>query len=358
MAAHPKNASGSDAWAGPATGGTVSRENVSISEVAAHAGVSIATVSRVVNGVSNKASEATVARVRAAIAALGYRPTGAGRALRSGQSRLVAVLAANMANPIMPAIAAAAEVALRGAGLVMVLCDTHERPELQDEYLLEMRAHYARGLVLLGAVDSPVLRDFAHAGETLVFVNRRSPVAGAPERYVGIDNLLAGAEVARWMVAQKFPVLGLIHARLSSSATAQRVRGFQDTLKQCGVALPKGRIQTLAGAEHLQIGYEGMARLLAGKLRPNAVFCTSDLIAYGAQRRAAESGLQVGQDLVLVGFDDSPMNPWVAPWLHAVRVPYAQYGAAIVQALSGEASQNIILPHQLVIRSRQVSAAS
>ena len=327
------------------------RESVSISAVAAHAGVSIATVSRVVNGVSNKASELTVARVRAAIATLGYRPTGAGRALRSGQSRLVAVLAANMANPIMPAIAAAAEVALRRAGFVMVLCDTHERPELQDEYLLEMRAQYARGLVLLGAVDSPVLRDFAHAGEPLVFVNRRSPVAGSRERYVGIDNRLAGAEVAYWMVSQKFLALALIHARLSSSATAERVQGFQDVLKEHGIALPKSRVQTLAGAEHLKIGYQGMARLLTHKVRPHAVFCTSDLIAYGAQRRAAESGLQIGRDMVLVGFDDSPMNPWVAPWLHAVRVPYAQYGAAIVQALNGDPIQNIILPHELVIRS-------
>ena len=119
---------------------TPAREAVSISAVAAHAGVSIATVSRVVNGVSNKASAATAARVRAAILTRGYRPTGAGRALRSGQSRIVGVLAGNMANPIMPAIAAAAEVALRRAGYVIVLRDTHDRPELQDEYLLEMLA--------------------------------------------------------------------------------------------------------------------------------------------------------------------------------------------------------------------------
>ena len=162
---------------------------VSISAVAERAGVSIATVSRVVNGVAKKASAETVARVQKAVEDLGYRPTGAGRALRRGQSRLVAVLAANLANPAMAAIAAAAEVALRGAGYVMVLCDTHDQPELQDEYLLEMRAQYACGLVLLGAVDSPVLRDFVAAGEPLVFVNRRNPVPGGADRHVGIDDL-------------------------------------------------------------------------------------------------------------------------------------------------------------------------
>jgi LacI family transcriptional regulator len=327
------------------------RESVSISAVAAHAGVSIATVSRVVNGVTNKASADTVARVQAAIAELGYRPTGAGRALRSGQSRLVAVLAANMANPTMPAIVAAAEVALRGAGYVMVLCDTHERPDLQDEYLLEMRSHYARGLVLLGAVDSPVLRSFVRAGEPLVFVNRRSPVAGEGLAHVGIDNLGAGADVARWIAGQGWTEVGLIHGNLASSATADRVTGFRAALKAAALRLPAGRIQTALGKEHLQIGYEGMGRLLAQAKRPKVVFCTSDLIAYGAHRRAREAGLQVGSDLVLIGFDDSPMNAWIAPWLHAVRVPYAAYGEAIVRSLADRQAGPIILRHELVVRT-------
>ena len=327
------------------------RDSVSISAVARAASVSIATVSRVVNGVANKASAETVARVQAAIASLGYRPTGAGRALRSGQSRLVAVLAANMANPTMPAIVAAAEVALRGAGYVMVLCDTHEKPELQDEYLLEMRSHYARGLVLLGAVDSPVLRHFVQAGEPLVFVNRRSPVDGASQRYVGIDNLVAGADVARWIAAQGLSEVGLIHASLTSSATAERVVGFRATLKESGISLPRQRVQTVADAEHLEIGYRSMRALMAQSKPIRVVFCTSDLIAYGAHRCAHEAGFQIGKDLTLIGFDDSPMNTWVAPWLNAVRVPYSAYGDAIVRSLADVSNKPIILEHELVIRT-------
>jgi len=351
MARTPNTAPASNPAAAPPVLVPTPRDKVSISAVAAHAGVSIATVSRVVNGVINKASADTIARVQAAIATLGYRPTGAGRALRSGQSRLVAVLAANMANPTMPAIVAAAEVALRGAGYVMVLCDTHERPELQDEYLLEMRSHYARGQVLLGAVDSPVLRSFVRGGEPLVFVNRRSPVQGDSQPYVGIDNRGAGAEVAQWMAGQGWNNVALIHGNLASSATAERVVGFRTALTAHGIRLPASRVQSAAGLEHLQIGYQGMGSLLKRKKAPQAVFCTSDLIAYGAQRCAREAGLQVGRDLVLVGFDDSPMNAWIAPWLHAVRVPYAAYGEAIVRALAEGGARPIILRHELVIRA-------
>ena len=174
---------------------------VSIGTVAARAGVSIATVSRVVNGVANKAGPDTAERVWAAVRALGYRPLSVGRALRQRQSRLVALIAANLANPAMAAIAASAEAALRHAGLVMVLCDNHDRPDLQDEYLLEMRAQLARATVLLGAVASPQLKAMTAAGEALLFVNRRNPAArDAP--FVGIDNRRAGADVADFMLAR------------------------------------------------------------------------------------------------------------------------------------------------------------
>ncbi len=322
---------------------------VSIGAVAARAAVSIATVSRVLNGVANKASPATAERVRSAAAALGYRPMGAGRSLRRGQSHLVAVLAANLANPSMAAIAASAEVALRNAGYVMVLCDTHDRPELQDEYLLEMRAQYACGIVLLGAVASPALEVFARSDETpLVFVNRRNP--GGSGRHVGIDNRQAGTDVARWMAAQGCERVALIHGRLFSSATVERVEGFRAAAATLGLQLPASRVLSTATSEHLELGLQAMGRLLRGAVRPDAVFCTSDLIAYGAQRRAAEAGLLPGRDIAFVGFDDSPLNDWVAPWLNAVRVPYAEYGAAIVRALQGEQG-DIVLPHRLVLRA-------
>lgn len=323
---------------------------VSIAAVAERAGVSIATVSRVLNGVANKASAQTAERVRSAASELGYRPMGAGRSLRRRQSRLVAVLAANLANPAMAAIAASTEAALRRAGYVMVLCDTHDRPDLQDEYLLEMRAQYACGIVLLGAVSSPALKAFVSASQEvpLVFVNRRNP-RGAGGCYVGIDNREAGAEVARWFGAQGWQRVALIHGRMFSSATAERVEGFRAEVKALGLQLPARRVLTVDDAEHLEIGHQSMARLLAMSPRPDAVFCTSDLIAYGAQRSCAEAGLVAGRDMHLVGFDDSPLNEWIAPWLHAVRVPYAAYGSAIVRALQGERA-DIVLPHQLVVR--------
>jgi LacI family transcriptional regulator len=321
---------------------------VSIDAVARQAGVSIATVSRVVNGVTHKTSPATVERVREAVKALGYRPMGAGRSLRNRRSRLVAVLAANLANPSMAAIAAVTEVALRRAGYVMVLCDSHDQPELQDEYLLEMRAQYACGFVFLGAVASPTLESFRAAGEPLVFVNRNDPFG--TQCHVGIDNTAAGADVARWFAGLGRSPAALIHGRLSSSATADRVSGFLEAARTLGLALRPVAAAGLGLEDHLEIGYRAMQEHLNAAPSPRCVFCTSDLIAYGAHRAALERGLDPQDDLVFVGFDDSPLNPWIAPWLNAVRVPYAAYGEAIVEALTGRASP-VRLAHELVIRS-------
>jgi LacI family transcriptional regulator len=310
--------------------------------------VSIATVSRVVNGIANKASADTAARVWAAVSALGYRPVSVGRALRHRQSRLVALIAANLANPAMAAIAASAEAALRAEGLVMVLCDSHDRPDLQDEYLLEMRAQLARATVLLGAVASPPLAAMTAAGNTLLFVNRRNPARPASP-FVGIDNRRAGADVAAFLLAHGIDRPGILHGDRASSATADRIAGFADALARAGGA---ARTAT-AALEHMEIGYRHALDVLPAGGGRRGIFCLSDLIAYGAHRRLAEAGLGVPRDVVLVGFDDNPLNDWVAPWLSSVRVPYDRFGPAVVAGLRDMAQGHgvdTVLEHRLVVR--------
>ena len=320
-----------------------------IASVAERADVSIATVSRVVNGIANKASPATVERVRQAIAELDYRPSSAGKSLRQKQSRLVALLAANLANPTMAAIAASAEAALREAGLVMVLCDTHDRPELQDEYLREMRAQQARAIVLLGVVDSPRLAAFRKGPVPLVFVNRQDPVS-QDSRFVGICNATAGREVALHCLGRGLIRPAVLHAPLTSSATRDRVEAIAATFQQQGHPIPPERRLSPVAADHLGIGYTGAQTLRAEKAEFDSLICGGDLIAFGAHRALLEAGGDSGMPPIF-GFDDSPMNDWIAPWLSSVRIPYDAFGPAIVGAIQNtQARHKTILKHTLTIR--------
>jgi LacI family transcriptional regulator len=315
-------------------------EAATLRQVAEAAGVSIATASRVLNGVPGKAGAATEARVRQAAERLAYRPLAAARDLRRGRGDLVALLAPNLANPTMAAIAAAIEAALRGDGIGVVLCDTHDEASWQDEALAAVRTLRPRATVLLGAVRSAGLAAM-RGEERMLFVARRCP--DAPEApFVGIDDEAAGAAVARALLAAGARRLAVIHGPLFSSATAARVEGFRAA---AGRKLVARDVLGGDGLDHLATGARAASALLLRGARPDGVMCTSDLIAFAAHRVfAAEFAVPR-----LWGFDGNPLNAWVAPWLSSVALPYEGFGGAVrdwVTEAAG-AERGAVLPFRL-----------
>ena len=126
------------------------------------------------------------------------------------------MLSPNLDNPAMAAIAASVETALRSAGYVMILCDTHDRAELQDEYLYAMRSQLVQGYVLVNAVRSEALSASVARGDRIVFVGRRNPDGGGS--FVGIDNRRAGADAADHLWTRGIRNLAIIYPTQGSSA--------------------------------------------------------------------------------------------------------------------------------------------
>lgn len=327
-----------------AAGGTVS-----LATVAAAAKVSIATVSRIVNGQTHRAAPETVERVRQVIATLGYRPNQLGRALKRGESRVVAMLTANLNNPVMATVATSTEAALRAAGYVMILCDTHDRPDLQDEYLTAMRSQVVQGYILVTSVKSPGLADFVARGEPAVFACRRNPYASGA--YVGVDNVRAGADAADYLWSRGCREPALLYPARPSSTLEDRLAGFCMRLAELGGAERRLPRAEAPGLSHLDVGYEAARMLLERLGRPRGVMCFSDQIAYGAHRLFHERGLRVPDDFPMLSIDGSSLNSWLAPWLAAVRVPYHEFGTHIVDLLQeiwrGESPGERLLPYTL-----------
>lgn len=323
---------------------------VSLAMVAAHAKVSTATASRIINGITNKASEQTIIQVKKAVKELGYRPASIGRALRCQESRMVGVLAASLTNPTMSAMASSIERSLRDEGYIMSLCDTHEEADIQDEYLREMRSQLARAVVIIGAVQSELLSDYRDNGTALLFVNRPAPDQNN-SHYVGINNYQAGVDVANILLQNGKRHIGIIHASLQFTAAAERRRGLLDRLAEEGINpedIPHAHAE---GLNHLEVGYKSMQTLLEMPKRPDAIVCLSDMLAYGAYRLTQEMGLDIVEDFTFFGFDDNPLNPWIASWLNSVGVPASLYGPATVATLKAIWNQSpptepVYLPHQ------------
>lgn len=322
---------------------------VSLATVAAEAGVSIATVSRIVNGETRRASADTVERVRQAIKTVGYHPNQLGRALRNRESRLVAMLAANLDNPVMATIAASTEAALREAGYVMILCDTHDRPELQDDYLNAMRSQVVQGYVMVASLPSPGLKDFVTRGAPMVFVSRRSPFGECS--FVGPDNLAAGAAAADYLLDRGIDAPGLVYPSRESSTTRERVKGFCERVVARGVPLKHIHRAEGPGISHLEIGYAAAAHFKALPRWPRGAMCISDQVAYGVHRLARESGVRVPEDCELVGIDGNPINAWLAPWLSSVAIPHRDFGPSIVDLLldlwGGKPPREHLMPHRM-----------
>jgi LacI family transcriptional regulator len=319
----------------------------SLRTIADRLGISISTVSRIVNGETRRASPALVERVRQVVEETGYTPNHAGRSLRRQETRLVAMLISNLDNPAMAAIAASTETALREAGYVMFLCDTHDTPELQDEYLYAMRSQAVRGYVLVTSVPSPGLESFVASGAPIVFVSRRNPYG--PGAFVGIDNRRAGADAADWLLARGITAATVLSPDPGSSVTRDRADGFTARFAEHGRSAGRLVQARPPGTSHLTTGYEAARRLGAGEW-PRALFCVSDMLAYGAYRAASEIGIAVPRDCLFLSVDGNPINRWLAPWLASIVVPHKDFGAHILGLLTelwdGADSAERLLPHQ------------
>ncbi|MDF2371952.1 MAG: LacI family DNA-binding transcriptional regulator [Rhizobiaceae bacterium] len=327
-----------------------SGNSVKIADVAKLAGVSSTTVSRVLNGQNKLVSKSTYRRVERVIGALNYQPGALGRALRQGQSDLVALFMPDTQNPYYSAITDSIEVCLQQDGVSLVLCNTREQPLVQDAALQLVLSFRIRCIVMLGAVDSPGLRSAIGGSVPVLFINR-APPEGVVAPFIGIDNRAAGSDVAKHLHQKGLTRVGAIRGPLGSSASRLRFEGFRDSMADFGKPIEPN--DTWLSELTIQAGYELAHEVLKDSDRPQAIFCANDLIAYGFYRRAEECGVKVPEELLLVGFDDNPLNRWLAPWLTSVSIPYERFGPvvrAMISGNEGDYAGPVLLDHRIVER--------
>ncbi|MGB7757144.1 MAG: LacI family DNA-binding transcriptional regulator [Salinisphaera sp.] len=320
-----------------------------LADIARAAGVSTATVSRVVNGNFGKVSKVTRTRIIDLIEELNYEPMRLGRAPSRTEAGIVALLTPDTRNAFYASIADELEQAISATGKAMVLCHTREDPDIQDRHLRQMQSHGVAGIALLGAVPSPGLARAVESGRPLVFVNRKCPY-GAGHAFVGIDNYSAGADVARHFLDCGYDPVGMVHGPLNSSASLDRYEGFRDALEIADRPLADNRV--IEGGLSMESGYHATTQLLDRAVRLRAIFCANDAVAYGAYHRCQELGLTSPEDIALFGFDDNPYNAWLAPWLSTIAVPCVGMGQQIAELLaSGPAPpRQYLLPYELKLR--------
>jgi LacI family transcriptional regulator len=321
-----------------------------IKDVAAHAGVSVATVSRVLNGNPKVAPDAE-ARVRAAIEALHYRRNAVARSLRTDATKTLGLIIGDILNPFFAELARAVEDEARTMGYTVVIGNADERADRQDHYVRTLLEQRVDGLLICPTAEvTPLVRDLAGAGGPLVFLDRTLPGLEVPA--VRVD----GTEAIRDLVAH---LVGLGHRRIAFisgpeqlSTGRERKGAFVAAMAEHGLSVPAGYLE--AGDFQAASGRTITARFLDLPEPPEVIFAGDNLMALGALDEIRARGLRVPGDVALASFDDVPWFVHLDPPITAISQPAQELGRRAVRALLDRIGQGPVesaaLPARLVVR--------
>lgn len=311
-------------------------------DVARLAGVSPATVSRVLNGKdSNHISEKTRKRVLWALEELDYVPDKAARSLRRQKSELIAVLIPDVSNPFFASLARGVECICFQNGLSVMICDSNHSHEKEGRYLDILRKEGIDGLVFV-PVDQPdeeKLRRLERHGIFVVVADRR--VEGWP--VVEADNKVGSSELTRYVLESGYRRIAYIAGPSHVSSSQDRVQGFIETMSKAGLE----PLDVKYGDFTFESGYL-LARELLAMRDVDFIMCGNDLMAIGALRAAAEKNIKIPLELGIAGFDHIQFADLVHPPLTTVEVPAFAIGVEAVRLLLASTRNNIKLPTKIV----------
>jgi LacI family transcriptional regulator len=331
---------------------------VTLADVAARAGVSSATVSRVLNG-NYPVSGSTRERVQRAVRELDYVVNGQARALAAATSDLVGVLVNDVADPFFGIIASAlqAEIGAGSAepgsnGKLAVVCNTGGSPEAEITYLTLLERQRAAGVVLTGgAVESPEhtaavtarLARLAASGTRIVLCGRPPlPPAGESPHVmtVAFDNRGGARRLTEHLLSLGHRRIGCVTGPLERSTTRHRLEGYRAALAAHGLgpATPAGADAerlTVHGGFDRQSGYDATFELLRRDAGVTAIVAANDTVALGVCAALRELGLNIPGDVSVAGFDDLPFSVDASPALTTVRIPLQEAGARAGRLVMG-----------------------
>ncbi|MCU1263158.1 MAG: hypothetical protein JWO80_6043 [Bryobacterales bacterium] len=290
-------------------------------DVARLAGVSVATVSAVINGTATVSAQ-RAQKVRAAAESLDYHADQIARSLKTGRSNVVGVVIPDITNAFYPEVISGAEEVASQAGYSLILCNANEDPRQEQRLLSTLFSHRVDG-VLVACSDSSTAYDS--------LVRRRFPIVffdripqGFRGSAVSTDNFSGGLEATRHLIGMRHTRIAIVAGRSTLSTHADRLEGFRKAMQEAG--LPVRDESCRVGGLTIDSGYEFGLELLRLPEQPTAVFCTNNKMLLGFLRAARELGVACPERISVVGFDDYAWTENFHPQLTIVAQPTREIG--------------------------------
>ncbi|WP_308215906.1 LacI family DNA-binding transcriptional regulator [Pseudonocardia humida] len=341
----------------PGTDPSPRRGPVRLAEVAAAAGVSLATASRVLNGSHRSVGEPHRGRVLAAAAELGYRANPHAQAIARGASNIVGLVVHDISDPYFSAIADGVMRQCEQRGLVVVMASTRRDPERELDYVATLRAQRARAVIIVGSRTRSRDLTARLAKELAGFSESGGRVACISQNRLGTHTVLVQNRAGARELARELARLG--HRRLAvltgppELLTARdRHAGFVEGLRDSG--LPDEAVRAVPGPFTRDGGYAAATELVTAGLDVTCVFAVNDVMAVGAMAAFRDHGLAIPQDVSVAGFDDIRTLRDLVPSLTTVGLPLEEMGeraaALALDTEPGERPRTVRVRGEVVLR--------
>lgn len=339
--------------------------SVNLRDVAAHAGVSPATASRVFGG-STKVHDDTRAKVLASAQELGYVVNGLARAMQGRGPRTIAFVVRAMIGPTFAALAAGAERVAGENGHLLFMSTTHGSEEREADLIATLREQRVAAVLLVGSTESDAEFDARAAGYAKDLADIDAPLILCGRPPISGDASLVAVDYDQragvGMAVDRLVELG--HRRIAyigeprgMTTAEQRMDGYLTALARHGIAVDPALIRE--GRNDEEDGERAVTELLADATGATAVVCMTDNIAVGAYRAARLAGLRIPDDLSVVGFDDAPIVGDLTPGLTTIHPPFYEVGVAAAEiALGLRAASSVLLQPRFVERGSAAAPPS
>jgi LacI family transcriptional regulator len=329
-------------------------KRVTIKDVAARAGVSYQTVSRVIND-KGEVSPETRARIQATIEELGYRPDAIARSMVNGRTHTLACLAPNLTDYTFACIIENAKAEAQKHGYFLIATSTEQENEVSalcDDMLYSRRAD---GLMVLNPYADGRHRYFEKLiarGVAVVYLGDHPRRAGISS--VRLDNESGGYQATQHLITLGHKRIATIIGPQNEDCVQGRITGYKRALKEASLRAPTDLM--VAGDWSASSGYQAMKQLLTSGLSFSALFAQNDRMAVGAMQAAREHGLRVPEQLGVVGFDDMPLASYFDPPLTTIRQDIVEHGRQAARLLINRVEkpevpvEHVVIMCDLIVR--------
>ncbi len=322
---------------------------MNIKQIAKAAGVSVATVSRVLNHPENVAP-ATRERIEKLIEEMGYKPNWFAQGLNSKKTKTLGVIVPHMMTSMYMEIVSGIEEVSRPRGYITFLCNVEKDPRMEKDYIGQLMMRKVDGIILM----SSALEDkyiFLIEQEKIPVVLIGESVDSRHFNSVNVDCRAGAAEMVAHLVEVGHREISFLQGKDPQHQTDEMANGYRNILRANGIPLDER--WTLKVENSIEGGYIGMKRMLASGT-PDAVFCASDEIAFGAMEAIKDSGLAIPEDVAVAGFGNNRMANLIEPKLTTVELPNRKmgiYGARVLfDLIEGETAGDD--PRHILLRSK------